>query len=43
MIDADSTDESVAWTSGKTLDAVEQPIRLRFHLRDSRLYSFQIN
>ncbi len=43
VIDADSSNQPVAWTSGKTLDAVEQPIRLRFHLRDSRLYSFQIN
>jgi len=34
MIDADSTDQSVAWTSGKTLDAVDQPIRP---------YSFHIN
>ena len=34
MIDADSTDQPVAWASGKTLDAVDQPIRL---------YSFHIN
>ncbi len=43
VIDADSTNQPVAWTTGKTLDAVDQPIRLRFHLRDSSLYSFQIN
>jgi hypothetical protein len=41
-IDTDSTDHPVQWKSGKTLDAADQAVRLRFTLRQTRLYSFQI-
>ena len=39
---ADCLDQEVQWRGGKRLAEVEQPVRLRFLLRQSRLYSFQI-
>jgi len=41
LIDSDSTDHPVRWKGGK-LDPAGEPIRLRFYLRQSSLYSFQI-
>lgn len=41
-IDTDGTDHPVRWKGGN-LDPTGGPIRLRFFLRQSRLYSFQIH
>ena len=38
----DSTAHQVRWNGGRTLAELEQPVRLHFSLRRSRLYSFQI-
>ncbi len=40
-IDSDSTDHVVRWKGGN-LDPAGQPVRLRFFLRQSSLYSFQV-
>lgn len=40
-VSADSTCQEVNWSSGKALSAVaNRPVKLRFHLRSSRLFSF---
>ena len=42
IIDTAGTDHPVRWKGGN-LDPTGEPIRLRFFLRQSRLYSFQIH
>ena len=41
-ITTDDLRHQVKWDSGKTLAAVEQPVRLRFSMRQTRLYSFAV-
>ena len=38
----DCTDHEIQWRSGRKLAALNEPVRLQFSLRQSRLYSFQI-
>ena len=38
----DRTDHEIQWRSGRKLAELNEPVRLHFSLRQSRLYSFQI-
>jgi hypothetical protein len=39
---ADAVSHRVRWTDGASLKSLVQPVRLRFTMRDTKLYSFQI-
>jgi hypothetical protein len=41
---ADKTLQAVQWKDGKDLSALAgRPVKLRFHLKDSRLYAFWVS
>ena len=40
-IQVDGMHQRVEWTSGADLRKLPQPVRLRFFLRQARLYSFE--
>ena len=41
-ISMDGLDHVVAWKGGQKLGTLSQPVRLRFYLRDARLFSFRV-
>ena len=42
-ISTDGVDQEVVWNGGGKLGGQSQPVRLRFHMRDARLFSFWIS
>ena len=42
VIEGNGTGRKVQWASGRSLEELDQPVRLRFILKNADLYSFQI-